>query len=169
MLLALKSLDHHLDVPTKLLIGGGAAMLLAYGFPVSTLDIDGLVFQSDITQVELDPLVKAVAKEHALPADWLNSYFNTFLFALPRDYGSRLFQIFSGQQLTVYALSMEDLLVLKCFAGRQKDVGHARALLRKIPDYRIVEDHLHAARDRNLPGAEAAITFFEDLLEDVGI
>ena len=131
---ALATLDRHLKTPTKLLIGGGAAMLLAYGFPVATMDIDGLVFQSEITQAELEPFVKAVAAELHIPGDWLNSYFNTFLYTLPKDYAKRLKEIYRGKRLTVYALGAEDLFILKCFAGRPKDIPHAKALLRKISD-----------------------------------
>lgn len=165
---ALAALDRRLTQPTKLLIGGGAAMLLAHGFPVSTMDIDGLVFQSAITQAELDPLVKAVAVELHIPRDWLNSYFNTFLYTLPKDYAARLKEVYQGAQLRVYALGAADLCILKCFAGRPKDIPHARALLRIIADCRLVERHLQTMVERNIPGAQAAIDRFDELRDALG-
>lgn len=164
---ALKALDAKLSLPTKLLIGGGAAMLLAHGFPVSTMDIDGVLFQSEMTQADLDPLVKQVAQEMHIPADWLNSYFNTFLYPLPADYAERLIEIYHGVHLRVLALSMEDLLILKCFAGRPKDQSHARALLRKISRRDIVDEHLQQLLERHVPGAESAVAFYDDLIDEV--
>lgn len=165
---ALAALDHQLRSPTKLLIGGGAAMLLAHGFPLSTMDIDGLVYQSDLTQAALDPHVKAVAARLKLPADWLNPYFNTFLYTLPADFKDRLCEIYTGKSLTVVALGVEDLLILKCFAGRPKDLAHARALYRKAQLRGLVEAHLHRLVEKSVPGARAAWDFFSEIEDTMG-
>lgn len=165
---ALAALDRRLDQPTKLLIGGGAAMLLAHGFPLSTMDIDGLVYQSALTQAELDPHVKAVAAELNIPSDWLNPYFNTFLYTLPPDFKDRLCEIFTGRHLTVLALGAEDLLILKCFAGRPKDVPHARALYRTMVHHDMVDQHLHHLVEKNVPGAREAWDFFSEIEDTAG-
>jgi len=164
---ALQALDRRLKKPTKLLIGGGAAMLLAHRCPLSTMDIDGVIFQSALTQAELDPHVKAVAKELSIPPDWLNPYFNTFLYTLPADFRERLVPIYGGTHLSVLALSAEDLLILKCFAARPKDVPHARVLYRKARHPELVDDHLQRLVERNVPGAQEAWDFFAEL-EDAG-
>ncbi|MBI4365321.1 MAG: hypothetical protein HY543_00725 [Deltaproteobacteria bacterium] len=165
---ALAALDRRLDRPTKLLIGGGAAMVLAHGMPLATQDIDGLVYQSALTQAELDPLVKAVARELHLPADWLNAYFNTFLYTLPADFKDRLCRVHAGKQLTVYALSVEDLLILKCFAGRPKDVPHARVLYRKARHRALVDAHLQRLVEKNVPGAREAWDFYAEIEDAAG-
>lgn len=165
---ALKALDRRLAKPTKLLIGGGAAMLLAHGLGVSTFDIDGLVFQCDVTQADLEPHVKAVARELGIPGDWLNSYFNTFLYTLPRDYATRLKEIYHGRHLAVFALSAEDLCVLKCFAGRPKDLPHARALLRKVRDPQVIDRHLQSLLEQHIPGAQRAVDLFDELRDEMG-
>ena len=141
-------------------------MMLAHGFSISTMDIDALVFRSEMSQAELDPLVKEVATELGLPGDWLNSYFNTFLFALPADYADRLLVIYQGTLLTALALSVEDLLVLKCMARREKDVPHARALLKKSRALSVVEKQLNYLAGKRIPGAEEALDFFDELQDE---
>lgn len=63
------------------------------------------------------------------------------------------------------ALGVEDLLVMKCFAAREKDVGHARALLKRNPDRGLVERQLQSLADRRIPGAQDALDFYDDLVE----
>lgn len=162
---ALEHLDKKLKAPLQLLVGGGAAMLLAYGFPIATLDIDGLILKGDLTDTDLDPLIKSVAKELKIPPDWLNSYFNTFLYTLPADYKDRLQIIYAGKYLTALALGMEDLLILKCFAGRPKDRPHARALYKKIKNPKIVDRHLQNLLEQNVPGSQNAADLFDELEE----
>lgn len=163
---ALAALDGKLSEPVQLLIGGGAAMLLAHGFPVATMDIDGLVYNSAMTQAALDRQAQAVAREVDIPADWLNSYFNTFLYTLPADFATRLVPVYRGRHLAVVALGAEDLLILKCFAGRPKDLLHARALCRKVRDLSVVDNHLQQLLERHVPGAVEAADFFDQLQDD---
>lgn len=164
---ALKALDKLLTQPTQLLIGGGAAMALAYNLPLATADIDGLVFRSEITNSELTPLIHKVATELALPKDWLNSHFNTFLFALPKDYIDRLVAVHKGKHLIAYALGREDMVILKCMAGRDKDLPHARALMKQKVNRTIVEDQLQTLMDRGIPKADQAMEFFDELCDQV--
>jgi len=63
----------------------------------------------------------------------------------------------------VMALGVEDLLVMKCFAGRDKDVGHARALLRKGPDLAIVDSRIQQLIEKGIKGAREAGDFLDDL------
>lgn len=164
---ALKALDKHLTKHTQLLVGGGAAMALAYNLPLATADVDGLVFRSEITQAELTPLVHKVSDEQHLPKDWLNGHFNTFLYALPQDYSARLRSVYEGRHLKVFAVGREDMVILKCMAGRDKDFPHARALMKQGLDRRIVEDHLQLLIDRGIPKAEQAMAFFDELCDQV--
>lgn len=142
-------------------------MALAYRLPIATADIDGLVFRSEITQAELEPLIHKVATELAIPKDWLNSYFNTFLYALPSDYSTRLKEIFSGRHLTAYALGREDLVILKCCAGRDKDQPHARALLKQRINRQLVSDHLQSLMEKGVHGAQVACDFFDEMCDQV--
>jgi predicted nucleotidyltransferase len=160
---AFQALDRLLERPVNLVVGGGTAMMLAYGLPVRTMDVDA--YPRDGRLDEILPVVRAIAKEHGLPPDWINPWFETFAYVLPSDYGARLRPVFHGERLEVEALGVEDLLVMKCFAGREKDVGHARALLRRGPDLGIVERRLQELGERGVTGAQDALDFFDDLTE----
>lgn len=163
---AFASLDAHLLEPVRLVLGGGTAMILAHGHLVATSDAD--VFPTRGSLNELDPHAKAVAKELDLEPDWLNPWFTTFTHVLPGDYGSRLVTVFEGKKLKVDALGAEDLLVMKCFAGRDKDRPHTIRLLKQAKDLDLVDRHLSHLIDKRIPGAQKAADLFDDLRERVG-
>ena len=168
MLQALKALDQEVPENLNLLIGGGAAFILAHHIPLSTMDIDGIPYKSKLGSADLDPYVKKVAKRLKLPPDWLNNYFSTFTYSLPKDYGERLVLIFKGRKIQALALGKEDLLIMKCFAGREKDIPHTRLLLKKGVDTKKIEDHLHQCVEEGLPKAKEGLDFFYDLCEELG-
>lgn len=168
MLIALAALDNKLKVKAKLLIGGGGAMVLAHGFPLATLDIDGLFYQSQVSEADVHKEIQEVATELSLPKDWLNPYFQTFLYTLPKDYGNRLITIFQGKKLEANALSLTDLLILKCFAGREKDIPHARALIKKGADIDFAERHIRDLLDRSIPKSQDAADFLDDVVDSLG-
>jgi predicted nucleotidyltransferase len=159
--LAFAALDRLLERPVTLIVGGGTAMLLAYRLPVRTTDVDA--YPREARLEELQPAIRAVAREYGLAPDWINPHFETFAFVLPPDYGSRLRPIHEGERLRVMALGVEDLLVMKCFAGREKDVGHARALLKRAPDLGIVERRIQELAEKGVSGAQDALDFLDDL------
>jgi hypothetical protein len=158
---AFGALDALLSEPLTLILGGGTAMLLAYSIPVRTTDADA--YPQGPAPASLDSLVKKVARQLSLPGDWLNPHFATFAHVLPPDYGTRLKDVFVGAHLRVRALGAEDLLVMKAFAGRDKDVSHARALLRRHPNLELVGKRLEELLERRIPGARDALDFFDDL------
>jgi len=164
---ALQALEKKLEAlshqPVRLIIGGGGAMILAHQFPLATADIDGV--PTGITIAELDPLVKEISQEQGLPPDWLNPYFSTFVHTLPSDYGKRLISVFKKPHLEVLALGREEMLIMKCFAHRRKDVGHARALLRAGADFEFVESRIEELQKKGIPGARAALDFLEEMQE----
>ncbi len=160
---AFRALDARLPGPVTLVVGGGTAMMLAYGIPVRTTDVDAYPVSGRLD--DLAPQIREVAREAKIAPDWLNPHFETFAHVLPADYGSRLREVFAGKRLRVMALGVEDLLVMKCFAGREKDVGHARALLARKPDIAIVERRVEELVERGVPGALDAADFLDDLRE----
>lgn len=118
---------------------------------------------------DLDGAAKKVAKKLDIEPDWLNSHFDTFTGVLPADYATRLRPVFAGKHLSAEALGPEDLLVMKCFAGRDKDLPHARKLLRVAKDLSIVDRQLALLVERRYPGAEKAADFFDDLRDREGL
>ncbi len=162
MLRALEALDTKLKTSVRLIVGGGGAMALAHNFPLSTTDIDAVPV-GGMTIEELDPLIKQVAQELSLAPDWLNPFYSSFAHVLPSNYGKRLIEVASFKLLKVSALSKEDLLIMKCFAAREKDVVHARALVKKGAVLSIVRDQIALLEGKRIPGSEKARKFLEEL------
>ncbi len=162
MLDALKRLSQLLPIPTTLIVGGGGAMLLAHDFPLATADIDAI--PRGITVEELDVYVKKIATEKDLPGDWLNPYFSSFTHVLPDDFETRTISVFEGGKLTVKSLGKEDLLIMKCFAHRRKDIPHARALIRKKADLKIVSKQIEKLETNKTPGTAEAFDFLDEVI-----
>ena len=160
---AFEALDAELASPVSLVVGGGTAMLLAHGLAVRTTDVDA--YPRGTSFDALLPAVRKVGRALGIAPDWLNPHYETFAHVLPGDYGTRLVEVYRGPHLEVRALGVEDLLVMKCFAGREKDIGHARALLRRRPDLGIVEQRIQELAERGVKGSQDALDFFDDLQE----
>jgi hypothetical protein len=165
---ALEMLDGQIASPARLVVGGGAALVLAYDHPIATQDVDAFTAKGGLSLAELDEAAKHVARALNVEPDWLNSHFETFTGVLPEDFHTRLRRVFTGTRLTVDALGPEDLLVMKAFAGRDKDIPHARLLIRVADDLSIVDRQLSKLIDRRYPGAERAADFFDDLRDQEG-
>jgi Nucleotidyltransferase of unknown function (DUF6036) len=169
MLRALTLLDERTTAAARLVIGGGAAMTLAYRHPIATQDVDAFAAKGGLRMADLDAMAREVADELQIEPDWLNAHFETFTAVLPRDYATRLRPVFQGEHLQVDALGPEDLLVMKCFAGRDKDRPHARKLLKLAADLSIVDRQLEYLTERRYPGAEGAADYFDDLRDEAGL
>jgi hypothetical protein len=155
------------NLPIALIMGGGGAMILAHQFPKGTTDVDA-VPRGHSPEV-LAPFVKEVAKELAIDPDWLNPYFSTFSMTLPTDYSSRLITVYQGSHLTVQALGKEEMLIMKCFAHRAKDIPHARALIRGNTNITLVENRLEELLSKKIPGSQLAIDFLQQLLDELDV
>lgn len=166
MLRALQLLDNALKDKARLVVGGGAAMVLAYNHPLATQDVDAFAARGGLRISDLDAAAKLIAKDMGIAPDWLNSHFDTFTAVLPADYATRLRRVYTGKQLVVEALSPEDLLVMKCFAGRDKDIPHARRLLQLANDLSIVDRQIALLIERRYPGAQKAADFFDDMRDE---
>lgn len=163
---ALERLDERLSAPAHLVVGGGAAMVLAYDHPLATQDVDAFAARGGLSLADLDRAAKAVARELDIEPDWLNPYFETFTHVLPADFATRLRPVHPGRHLRVDALGPEDLLLMKCFAGRDKDRPHALRLIRLAEDLGVVDRHLSHLIERRVPGARRAADYFDDLRDE---
>lgn len=165
MTTAFLALDQLLDRDVVLILGGGGAMILAHGYPRGTTDVDAFPVGIDLSL--LDAIVKKVAEELSLPKDWMNPYFSTFAHTLPQDYSQRLIEVFRGKHLIVRALSKEEMLIMKCFARRQKDIAHAKALMLAGVKFDIVEKQIQVLLEKRIPGAKEALDFLDDVRDQV--
>lgn len=167
---ALSRLGARVDKPTHLVVGGGAAMVLAYHHTVATQDVDAFTARGSTSMAELDAAAKETARELDIEPDWLNPHFETYTGVLPADYATRLRRIHQGEKLVVDALGPEDLLVMKCFAARDKDLPHARRLATiDGVDLDFVDAHLSKLVERRYPRAERAADYFDDLRDELGL
>lgn len=162
---AFQMLDEKLTRPVILIMGGGGAMIFAHGFPLATTDVDAI--PKGIEAHELDVLSREIALQMNLPSDWLNYYFSTFAYVVLPDFEKNLVLVFSGKHLKVQCLSREDMLIMKCFAHRPKDVSHAKALLKKGVDLEKVEKHIEFLQAKKIGEAQRALEFLDDLLDQV--
>jgi len=160
---ALTQLDQVLDRPVTLIMGGGGAMLLAHNFPLATADIDAV--PKGISIDELQPYIEKVAREMLLPLDWINPWFSSFTYVLPEDFHTRLVEVFSGKWLKAQALGKDDLLIMKCFAHRKKDIAHARALVRAGANVDNVYARIEALLKRKIPGSDKAENFLNEIVD----
>jgi hypothetical protein len=167
MLAAFQKLDQRSAKSFSLIMGGGGAMILAHDYPLATSDVDAL--PKGIEFSDIDASIKDIAQELQLPPDWMNPYFSTFVYTLPADYEKRLIEVYKGTQLTVKALGAEDMLILKCFAHRTKDIGHAKALIKKGADLKFVETHIESLLIKKIPHSEQALDFLDQIKDELGI
>ena len=116
----------HLGVqrPIRILMVGGAFMLTQIHNRSSTNDVDVLLkdgedFTTSPRYQTFRAAVRAVARQHKLPSNWLNDIMGDFL----RDTGTApdgtLWRTYT--MLEVYIPPGDYVLALKLFAGRPKD------------------------------------------------
>lgn len=112
---ALEQLGKQLQVPTRVWVVGGAALVLGYGLKRDTHDIDCILRKGKRSL--LVNLATRVAKEQKLPEDWINfefEKFNDIDVIDPQDFSKT--ESF-GELVLAYA-SLELLLALKCTDAR---------------------------------------------------
>ena len=105
----------------KILLLGGAVMLLVVGNRNSTRDIDA-AFEENAQAIR--EAIEIVAVQEGLADDWLNDGAKGFLYSEPETI---LLEKYSG--LDIYIPTLDYLLAMKVIAGRQRDISDAKALV----------------------------------------
>ena len=162
ILKALSVLDSTALKPFELIVAGGGAMICSYKYPLGTVDVDAIVRRADLNEV--DTYIKAVAVKLSLSPDWLNVWVSSFTHYLPADYETRLNILFQGKKVIAKTLGKEDMLILKCFAHRSKDIGHTKTLIKQKTNIEMVENHINRLLEKGIPSAEKALDFLHDIL-----
>ena len=120
-----------IEKPVRLLMIGGAYMMLLANAPRTTDDIDifwleeGEDFQK--ARLALRDGVQTIASKYTLPSNWFNYLTQMLIYdkiIMPRG---KLWKRYGP--LHVYAPPMEYILALKIMAGRDKDIADCRILL----------------------------------------
>lgn len=102
-------------VPAELVLIGGAAVLINYGFREMTTDIDAIMRSAS----GMKDAINRVGDRYGLPNGWLNSDFqNTSSYSPKLIQYSNYYKTFSNV-LTVRTVSAEYLIAMKLRSGRQ--------------------------------------------------
>ena len=141
--------------PVRLLLVGGAFILTQIHNRPSTNDIDVLL--KEVEPSPTSPLyqtfkvaVRAVARKHTLPGNWLNDLIGDFL----RDTGTApagtLWRTFA--RLEVYIPPKDYILALKLFAGRPKDRDDITILCQQLQIW--TREQAQSLVDRYIPNKQ---------------
>ena len=103
------------NIMGELCICGGAAMCLAFNARAATKDIDGIFEPSG----SIRKAIAKVAKDFALPSDWLNDAVKGFIYSDPPKQ-----VVLSYSHLNVSAPQPEYMLAMKCIAARFDTQDH---------------------------------------------
>ncbi len=106
---------------TTLLLGGSAALILRHALDRGTNDGDVLTLSPGLDR--LQAAIRAVAHDRGLPDGWLNGSVQSYAEVLPPDYASRVTTLPPFGRLSVSLVSRKDVIVMKFFSGRPKDIS----------------------------------------------
>lgn len=115
----------------ELAIYGGTVMMFAFDFRRATKDVDAIFRPVEV----VEPLIAQVAKEMALPSDWMNSAVKDFV---GKREALTPFPELAVPGIMVTRPSAEYLLAMKCMAARLPtpfragDIDDLKFLLRKL-------------------------------------
>jgi len=117
--------------PIRMMLIGGAYMLLLANAPRTTNDIDIFWLEEDAYQGgiirTLADSVQAITKKHALRPDWFNYLAQVLMQDEVIVPNGKLWKRFGP--LHIYVPPEEYILALKIIAGRQKDIDDCVILL----------------------------------------
>jgi hypothetical protein len=117
---ALQALGHRVRGRTEVILGGAGALVLTGQLDRVTDDGDVLQSHPDLGQLQED--IRAVAEMLDLPSGWLNGSIQSYVDVLPPDYKSRLTSLPAWGKLQVAVIHRKDVIVMKLFAGRPRDI-----------------------------------------------
>ncbi len=120
LLAALRRLGSELRDPATLTLGGSAALLLTGALDRATNDGD--VVESKPAFPALLDAVRRVEVAEQAPPGWLNTSVQSYTHVLPPDYRTRLVPLGRMGRLDVSLLGRADVVLMKVYAGRTRDL-----------------------------------------------
>jgi len=103
------------SMPAELILIGGAAVLVNYGFRDMTTDIDAVIRATSV----MKDVINRVGDRLELPSGWLNEDFTRTASYTPRlEEFSQYYKTYSNV-LTIRTISAEYLIAMKLRSGRQ--------------------------------------------------
>lgn len=126
--------DRGVEKPIRVLMIGGAYMLLLAKMQRSTDDVDILwLDEEDAFQRAIDILregVQAVAEKNHLEPDWFNYMTHLLMYDVVTIPKGKLWKRLGP--LHIYVPPKQYILALKIFAGRKKDIEDCNVLLQHL-------------------------------------
>ncbi len=123
---ALAALGRQTNQPVSLVLGGSAALILGEALRRPTDDGDVVASEPDLGK--LQSAIREVADDQHLPPGWLNSSIQSYTYVLPADYRSRLVELPPFGRLRVWLLGRPDVILMKVYGLRPRDVDDLRAI-----------------------------------------
>ena len=118
--------------PVEMVLIGGAAILVNYGFRDSTEDVDAIMSSHTI----MKEAIQSIAERNNLPSDWVNSDFKrTASFSNKLILRSRMYKTFN-QVLNVRVVEGAYLIAMKLISNRdyKNDLSDIVGVLREHKD-----------------------------------
>lgn len=152
-------------MPAEIILIGGAAILINYGFREMTYDMDAIIQASS----SMKDAINNVGDRMGLPNGWLNTDFMKTASYTPKliQY-SKYYKTFSNV-LRIRTISAEYLIVMKLMAGRQykNDLSDVIGILieQKKADKEIELESIKRAADELYNGYENLPASSRDFIE----
>lgn len=161
---ALLALGERLRARTDIVVGGASALILTGELPRATSDFDVLYSDPDIGRLQED--IRAVADRLHLTPGWLNGSIQTYLDVLPPDYKARLITLPARGKLHIALLHRQDIIVMKLFAGRSRDLTDIVALRPTPKELQFVRSELPRLKRIDQPRAARLESFLDQYHDD---
>ncbi len=134
---ALLRLGSTLRESASLTLGGSAALLLTGA--LDRLTDDGDVVESSVDFATLLDAVRQVEVVELAPPGWLNTSIQAYTHVLPADYRSRLVHLPRMGRLDVSLLGRADVILMKTYAHRPRDLQDLLAVTPTEQELAFVE------------------------------
>jgi nucleotide-binding universal stress UspA family protein len=129
----------------ELAIVGGAAGLLVHVLPgsVTTSDVDAICFRPPDGVEEILRAADLVADQQGIAKGWLNTEAGLFVNAMPPAWENRRVDIGTFGRLQVFAISRADLIAMKFYAHRERDLEHLAKIKITRDELAFTTTYLH--------------------------
>ncbi len=129
----LQELDKQVTYHYKIIIVGGAAMIMHFGATRVTRDIDAILVGDNLREIK--KAAKNVAEKYQLDNDWLNDNVKGFAIVLPPDFNKRVTKLdIKLLNIEIFVLGLSEQLIMKIVALREQDLEDIEILLPQLTE-----------------------------------
>lgn len=158
---ALLRLGRTLRERASITLGGSAALLLTGA--LDRLTDDGDVVESSVDFTRLVDAIREVEAVEQAPPGWLNTSIQSYTHILPPDYRARLVRLPPMGQLDVALLGRSDVLLMKAYATRPRDLQDILDVVPTAEDLAFIERHIPRIAEREPERAAAMAGVVRDV------